>query len=499
LVELTWPSVVRREETMKRINRVSLAMLMLLLLASACTSSSGDSPADAVDSNAQETAQSACSGLGQEVCEASDECEPYLAWPKEQACVTGEPDEAPSYVVCGSSAERVCSGNWTWAYSQEDPEDWRLYSGGCVPQGWAKGEGADVVCGAQACEGLPQAECETTYHCFPVFGAPIEDDCTSGESEYAGCWTAQKLEGGEVVAFTCTTAVTWAHPADDPNSWYQFQDSCVPDGWVPVEEDPCESACPEVHPWLTDPQTWECDLPDGMVCSWPAEACVSGQKPDNVCTCVEHNGNMRFECERPFHNCLPLEGSDVPVGTLTRPVPEHRETADACDPEITPRADVVCDNARDGIGDPENECTSDADCEGKWTRCLDSWVGGGDGGTLCMCQTADCLSDADCGSNELCRCGITSEAEADWCGGPLEPGCMHQCIPASCKTDDDCPGNQLCSPSKGMCQWRAESYHCHNPDAAECFSNWECMGEDSWGCNYVDGEGWTCQEIPVCD
>ncbi len=471
--------------------------MLLVLLLPACRSSEGSSPVDVGDVSSQEGIESGCSGLSQAECEASDECEPYLAWPKEQACVTGEPSEPPSFLGCRPS-ERLCTGEWTWAHGPDDPQDWRMFIDGCLPEGWQKGDGADTVCGAQPCAGLAQTDCKTTYHCFPVFGAPMLDGCIWGESEYAGCWTSSKLEDGALAAFSCATTVTWAHPADEPEKWFVFPDSCVPDGWVSSELDPCELACPSVHPWLTEPQSWKCDLPDGMVCTWPAEGCEPGQKPDNACTCVDHSGKPWFECERPFHNCLPLEGSDVPEGTLTRPVPEHRETADACGPEITPRADVVCDNARDGIGNPENECTSDADCEGQWTRCLDSWVGGGDGGTLCMCQMADCLSDTDCGSDALCRCGTTSEAEADWCGGPLEPGCMHQCIPASCKTDDDCSGSQLCSPSKGMCQWRAESYHCHDPAAAECFSKWECMGEN-WGCNFEKGKGWICQEIPMCD
>ena len=576
---------IPRRRRSRRLDAV--AALMLVALLSACTSSSGNSPSDAGDSNFQETTEGACSALAQEACEASDECEPYLAWPKEQACVTGEPNKAPSFVVCGSSAERVCSGNWTWAYSQGDPEDWRLFSGGCVPQGWAKGEGADLVCGAQPCEGLPQAECETTYHCFPVFGAPIEDDCTSGESEYAGCWTGEKVEGGEVVALICMTAATWAHPADDPNAWYRFQDSCVPDGWVAgdhddacgvscdgldevacdaseacmaiegwpeaqaclawrnepgageaqfvscaefepcglamewahppdhpdefwlfqttcipqgwvvVEEAPCGPACPSTHPWLTEPQSWKCDLPDGTVCTWPAEGCESGQKPDNVCTCAKYGDKLRFECDRPFHNCLPLEGSDMPEGTLTRPVPKHREVAEVCESTLEPRLDPTCTPSQPGGVDPENECTSDAECEGDGARCLDAWQGMGE--TLCTCHVPQCFEDAECPGTAVCNCGKTENSGSMHCEGPGGQSCLHECLFSDCQTDADCGEGKFCSPSWDICGWQKVGYHCHDPEVAECFSAWECMGADHWGCNFEKGTGWVCQERPMCD
>ena len=438
-----------------------------------------------------------CDGLDQAECEASDECEPYLAWPKELACVTGEPAEPPSFVACGSFVERVCSGNWTWAHNEGDPDDWRLFSGGCVPKGWAKGEGADLVCDAQPCEGLPQADCETTYHCFPIFGVPLLDGCTWGESEYAGCWTSSKLEDGEVAAFPCATVVTWAHPADAPDEWYVFADSCVPDGWVSSEVDPCAPVCPGTHPWLTDPQSWKCDLPDGTVCSWPAEGCEPGQKPDNICTCVEYGGKMHFDCERPFHNCLPLEGADVPEGTLTRPVPKHREVAEACESTLEPRLDPTCTPSQPGGVDPENECTSDADCEGDGARCLDAWQGMGE--TLCTCHVPQCFEDAECPGTAVCSCGKTENSGSMHCEGPGGQSCLHECLPSDCQTDADCGDGKFCSPSWDDCGWQKVGYHCHDPEVAECFSAWECMGADHWGCNFEKGKGWVCQEIPMCD
>ena len=225
------------------------ATLVLLLLSTvaSCDSSENKSVADVADVSADvadtgthETGPGACNGLSQEECETSEVCEPYLAWTRELACATGEPAEPPAFMGCGIPEGRVCSSSWTWAYSTDAPEDWRMFINGCLPEGWTTGEGADLVCDAQPCEGLPQADCESTYHCFPIFGAPLLDGCTKGESEYAGCWTAEKLEDGEVVGFSCATVGTWAHPADAPEEWYRFVDSCVPDGWVVSEQPPCE-------------------------------------------------------------------------------------------------------------------------------------------------------------------------------------------------------------------------------------------------------------------
>ena len=262
-----------------------------------------------------------------------------------------------------------------------------------------------------------------------------------------------------------------------------------------VDQAEVTNGCPAVHPWLTEPQTWKCDLPDGTVCSWLAEGCEPGEKPDNVCTCVEYGGDLRFECERPFHNCLPLEGSDVPEGTMTRPLPKHREVAEVCESTMEPRADPTCTNSQDGIGSPEDECETDADCPGDGARCLDEWQGMG--ATLCTCYTPDCFEDADCPGIGVCSCGKT---DASWyCGGPSHKSCLHKCLFSDCQTDADCGQGKFCSPSWDDCGWQIQGYHCHDPDVAECFNSWECMGADHWGCNFEQGKGWVCQEMPMCD
>jgi len=269
--------------------------------------------------------------------------------------------------------------------------------------------------------------------------------------------------------------------------------TCCQDGTC---KDNCAD-CPTVHPWLKEPQTWKCDLPDGTVCSWPAEGCEPGQKPDNVCTCVDYVGDLRFECDRPFHNCLPLEGSDVPEGTLTRPLPTHREVAEECESTLVPRDDPTCSNSQPGIGSPENECTTDDDCEGDGdgARCLDAWQGMG--ATLCTCYTPDCFEDADCPGLAVCSCGKTDASY--FCGGPSYKSCLHECLFSDCRTDADCGEGKFCSPSWDFCGWQIQGYHCHDHDVAECFSSWECMGAEHWGCNFENGEGWICQEIPMCD
>ena len=257
------------------------------------------------------------------------------------------------------------------------------------------------------------------------------------------------------------------------------------------------SGCPALHPWLTEPQSWKCDLPDGTVCSWPAEGCEPGQKPDNVCTCVEYGGDLRFECERPFHNCLPLEGSDVPEGTLTRPIPNHREVAETCESTLEPRQDPTCIPSRPRNADPENECASDADCEGEGARCLDEWQGMG--ATLCTCHVPECFEDSDCPGTGVCSCGKTENSGSMHCEGPGGQSCLHECLLSDCQTDADCGEGKFCTASWDICGWQKVGYHCHDPEVAECFSAWECMGEYNWGCNFEKGTGWVCQERPMCD
>lgn len=201
---------------------------------------SGGAEGTAEDSHASpEASQVGCIGLPQAECEASSDCEPFLAWPKELGCSTGEPAEPPSFMGCGSVGVS-CSASWTWAHATDSQDDWRLFITGCFPDGWTRAEEADLICDSKPCQDLSLAECKTTAYCLPINGTPVLEGCTYGEAVYAGCWTGQAIKDGELVFLECNQISTWAHPADSQTQWYRFPDSCVPDGWVTAEQSPCE-------------------------------------------------------------------------------------------------------------------------------------------------------------------------------------------------------------------------------------------------------------------
>ncbi len=291
-------------------------------------------------------------------------------------------------------------------------------------------------------------------------------------------------------------------PADGAAVWDHAAEDAVADG--------VGDGCPERHPWLARgewslwPWSPGCELPEGTVCSWPAEGCEPGAKPDNVCTCLSKpGGGKRFECVLPVHNCLPLSESDSPypvlgpAGEILRPRPANRAAGEVCASTLEPRGEA-CVHSRAPAAGAEDTCATDADCEGEGARCLDSypleaWT---DGGTLCQCYVPACLDDSGCEEGTLCRCGVTANGEGTPCGGYFGKPCLHQCIPAGCRTDADCGDGGFCSPSRDGCGWQIEGYHCHHPDAAECFSDWECMGAQ---CRHEDGDGWICDWPLLCD
>jgi len=263
-------------------------------------------------------------------------------------------------------------------------------------------------------------------------------------------------------------------------------------------ETPTADGCPAAHPWIALPMSYsqfDCELPHGTVCSWPAENCASGTKPDNVCTCTEHTGGkLRFDCQTPFHNCLPLKGvEENPGGLRWRMLPTNRPEAAPCTPVVTPRPDMVCAPSASPSGNPEPECATDEDC-GDGVLCLDSYFLGGE--TLCQCHTSDCIADDDCGDGALCLCGAVANGEETPCGGFWHLPCGHHCLPSTCRTDADCGKGGYCSPSLDQCGWMPLSYHCHHPEDPECLTDWECFDDL---CHYVDGQGWGCKQMPVCD
>ncbi len=219
-------------------SRVNLVVLVCMLWTGvACNDVRGGSH-DVADSSPAETISGNCTALSQQECEASDECEAYLAWPREQACAAPEPLVAPLFMGCAEL--QMCSAAWTWGHPSDEPENWHMFINNCLPEGWTEKEVGGLICDGELCIGFSLADCESTDHCMPVSGVPLEDGCTFGEDQYAGCWTAETMDNGELALVSCATAETWAHTPGEPEEWYLFPNSCVPDGWVMAEEPPCE-------------------------------------------------------------------------------------------------------------------------------------------------------------------------------------------------------------------------------------------------------------------
>ena len=222
-----------------------------------------------------------------------------------------------------------------------------------------------------ACGQLDGDACSAEEQCLSIKGWPQPEACLASKND-AGAGEAQFVS---CEAFeTCGNAMEWAHPADQPDEPWLFQTTCIPQAWVSADEAPCGAGCPDRHPWMALPLSYsqfDCELPAGTVCSWPAEECAVGEKPDNVCTCT---AKQRFECETPFHNCLPLYGiEENPDELRWRHLPKHRPEAAPCAPVVSPRPDVTCQNSRSPSGNPDPECATDEDC-GDGGLCLDSYA-----------------------------------------------------------------------------------------------------------------------------
>lgn len=136
----------------------------------------------------------------------------------------------------------------------------------------------------------------------------------------------------------------------------------------------------------------------------------------------------------------------------------HRSAAEEC-PSSVPR-DFQ-------IGDPtvcsleEGCCQMDSDCTAANAFCQ-YWSGEGEGSS-CM---KGCVSDADCGNDEICQCG--------------DP--MGRCTTAECASDADCPGEARCASfatDDGCGPWTR--FSCQTADD-ECASNADCaVGEECDG------------------
>ncbi|HEX6767385.1 MAG TPA: hypothetical protein VF103_17925 [Polyangiaceae bacterium] len=130
----------------------------------------------------------------------------------------------------------------------------------------------------------------------------------------------------------------------------------------------------------------------------------------------------------------------------------HRETAGTC-PSTVPRAPVM------GAG------CNDTDCAGMpYGHCWPSNHFGAVPSPTCI---PGCVSDADCGTGEICYCE--------------EP--VGRCIPADCTLDGDCGPSSLCStyvgPSTPACFFDVAGAKCQTQTDA-------CTGEEC-NCAMVDG------------
>ncbi|MBM4353882.1 MAG: hypothetical protein FJ109_08815 [Deltaproteobacteria bacterium] len=144
------------------------------------------------------------------------------------------------------------------------------------------------------CLGLSLEECEAAEHCHPLSGSPLQEGCTWGATEYAGCWTGTAIEDGELVAFSCETIPGYAHPPDQPDGWYVFPEFCVPDGWVSSEEPPCTV---EPEPDVQEGEESGCHLDcfGGLEC-WGGvmHAAVSEPLPCSEDSCFK--GGPKWPC-----------------------------------------------------------------------------------------------------------------------------------------------------------------------------------------------------------
>ncbi len=137
--------------------------------------------------------------------------------------------------------------------------------------------------------------------------------------------------------------------------------------------------------------------------------------------------------------------SDVPSS--------HRATAVACQPN----AFVAYDGG---------SCTANSDCAASPNfpqSCLHG-----------QCAPDECLTDADCGPNQVCACDPHVQAPAQQ---------SNRCVPANCHVDSDCGAGGYCSPSFVACGYLA-GYYCHRPTDP-------CLDATNCGC------GQACQYTPA--
>ncbi len=147
----------------------------------------------------------------------------------------------------------------------------------------------------------------------------------------------------------------------------------------------------------------------------------------------------------------------------------HRPLPVTCPDNLAQRADLVFTDGGDS-----SECTRDADCDARpFGRCI---INGQLPEYVC---DYGCVSDDDCGADQLCQCG------AD----------IGTCVSAECQSAADCGDGLLCSrwiDYVGIGCGEPPQFACQSPDDA-CGSDADCG--DSSSCAVVDGSR-ECKPIP---
>ena len=148
------------------------------------------------------------------------------------------------------------------------------------------------------------------------------------------------------------------------------------------------------------------------------------------------------------------------------PVTQHRAAAAACTPSP--------------LSAPPLACATDADCtpaSGVTRFCVAG-----------ACSFDQCLSDADCPSEEACTCSGTTFGWSHVSNGA-------RCVPAGCHVDADCGDGGACSwtttPMGSF--YGVSGLYCHT-SMDSCGSDADCGGDGSWNTPYCaySARHWSC-------
>lgn len=146
---------------------------------------------------------------------------------------------------------------------------------------------------------------------------------------------------------------------------------------------------------------------------------------------------------------------------------------------------ITCDDLRETADLPismPGDCTAHEDCtQGRNGRCT-PMLGGG------ACTYDECFEDADCGSQQVCRCD----------GGRFG---NNACSIGDCAVDSDCGPGGWCSPTLSDCgkYFGIKGYYCRTA-ADECLNDSDCTEQaEGWlglpgYCAYSpEARHWVCR------